>query len=143
MGRGLVGSYRLRQREQRVQSPLPLAGDSRLTPGGEETPAGGSEVSGGEGLSAPALALLGVVTELTGRYGPERLASSAGGERVGLAGWIIDSVLGLDTGLDEETAKLEMGELSERGLVRLTGARRFEATEAGARLWRRLKPGRV
>ena len=39
-----------------------------------------------EGLHAPAVALLGVLTELAGRYSPERLAVSAGSERVGLAG---------------------------------------------------------
>ena len=34
------------------------------------------------GLSAPVLALLGIVSELCGRYSPERLAASVGSERV-------------------------------------------------------------
>jgi hypothetical protein len=84
--------------------------------------------------------MLGVVTELTGRYSPERLAISAGGERVGLAGWIIDRAMGPETDVDEETVKLALAELCERGLVRVNAARRLEATESGERLWGRLKP---
>jgi hypothetical protein len=84
--------------------------------------------------------LLGVVTELSGRYSPDRLAVSAGSERVGLAGWIIDRALGAESDLDEDAAKLAIAELCEEGLVKLNGARRLEATEAGACLWQRLKP---
>jgi hypothetical protein len=99
-----------------------------------------SEASVAEGLDAPAIALLGVMTELTGRYSPERLAVSAGSERVGLAGWIIDQVLGAETDVDEETAKLGIAELLERGLVNLNTARRLEVSESGVRLWTQLKP---
>jgi hypothetical protein len=99
-----------------------------------------SEASTAEGLNASTSALLGVVTELTGRYSPERLAVSAGSERVGLAGWIIDQVLGREADLDEETAKLGIAELLERGLINLNAARRLEATESGTRLWKQLKP---
>jgi hypothetical protein len=84
--------------------------------------------------------LLGVVTELAGRYSPERLAVSAGSERVGLAGWIIDRTLGSETDIDEDMAKVEIAELCERGLARLDAGRRLEATESGALLWRQLKP---
>ena len=99
-----------------------------------------SKRSVAEGQRAPAIALLGVVTELTGRYSPDRLAVSAGSERVGLAGWIIDRSLGPETDVDEESAKLEIVELCERGLVRLNAARRLEATESGVRLWGQHKP---
>nr|QEO74471.1 hypothetical protein [uncultured bacterium] len=80
------------------------------------------------------------MTELAGRYSPERLAVSAGSERVGLAGWIIDGALGPGTDIDEDTAKVEIAELCERGLARLDAGRRLEATESGALLWRQLKP---
>lgn len=86
------------------------------------------------------ISLLGVVGELTGHYSPERLAVSAGSERVGLAGWIIDGVLDGETDLDEETARLGIAELIERGLVSLNAARRLEATNPGARLWVQFKP---
>ena len=81
-----------------------------------------------------------VVTELAGRYSPERLAASAGSERVGLAGWIIDRALGAEAELDEETARAEIAELCARGLARVGEGRRLEATEAGASLWREIKP---
>ena len=138
VARGLSASYQLREITQSPQTSLPLRDASHPAPGLVETPrvADGSA----EGLDAPALALLGVVTELAGRYGPDRLAVSAGSERVGLAGWIIDQALGPETDLDEESAKLGIAELCERGLVRLNGERRLEATEAGASLWRRVKP---
>ncbi|MDQ3258013.1 MAG: hypothetical protein M3R15_29705, partial [Acidobacteriota bacterium] len=114
---------------------------SHPAPGLIETPkVADSEPSTAEGLRAPATAMLGVVTELAGRYSPERLAVSAGSERVGLAGWIIDRALGPESDLDEETVKLAIAELCERGLVRLNAARRLEATETGARLWHGLKP---
>lgn len=144
--RGLGGSYRSRSEEQLRQSSLPL----------DETPehapitvtdiptaaavADAETSDAAEGLPASALALLGVVTEMSGRYSPERLAVSAGGDRVGLAGWIIDQVIGPETDIDEETAKLEIVDLCEQRLIRITAQRRMEATESGTRLWRRVKP---
>jgi 3'-5' exonuclease len=141
IGRGLVGSYRPRERDRSGQNSLPL-GEAPTHPAalddiGEVAEA---EAPSAEGLRAPALALLGVVTELSGRYSPERLAASAGGERVGLAGWIIDRAIGPETGIDEETAKLEIAELCERGFIRITVGRRMEATESGALLWQHVKP---
>jgi hypothetical protein len=59
---------------------------------------------------------------------------------VGLAGWIIDQVPGAETDLDEDTVKLEVAELCERGLARLNAEHRLEATEHGAHLWQQLKP---
>lgn len=140
--RGLSGSYRLRDEGRLWQSSLPL--DGALQP--EPAPAKVRAVvepgpTVGEGLDAAAVALLGVLTELPGRYGPERLAASSGADRVGVAGWIIDRALGQDADLDEDTVKFVIAELCERGLVRLDEARRLEATETGARLWHQLKSG--
>jgi len=141
MARGLSASYQLREMSPSPQTALPLSDTSRPAPGLVEIPkVAGAEPSAAEGLRAPAIALLGVVTELAGRYSPDRLAVSADSERVGLAGWIIDQALGPETDLDEQTAKLGIAELCERGLVRLNAARRLEATEAGVRLWGQLKP---
>ena len=107
----------------------------RRRPASEEV-----EAAAAAGLSAPALALLGIVSELGGRYSPERLAASVGSERVGLAGWIIDRVVGSETDVEEDTAKLKIAGLCEGGLVRLSAPRRLEATEGGTQLWQRVKP---
>ncbi len=75
------------------------------------------------------------------RYSPDRLGVSGDNKRVGLAGWIIDQALGPKTDVDEESAKLAIAELCERGLVSLNAARRLEATESGVRVWGQHKPG--
>lgn len=139
--RGLSGIYRRQEREQLRQSSLPLdaasTGHAKLS----EIPAlANGEAPLREELRAPARALLGVVAQLGGRYSPERLAASAGEERVGLAGWIIDKAIGCETDIDEETAKQEIAELCERELIRITASRRLEATESGIRLWQEVKP---
>lgn len=139
--RGLSAGYRPREAAGSGQTSLPLSDASPPAPGAaQDLPVVGAEAAKAEGLRAPAAALLGVMAELAGRYSPERLAASAGSERVGLAGWIIDRALGPEADIDEETAKLEIAELCERGLAKLDAWRRLEATEAGVLLWRRLKP---
>lgn len=141
MARGLSASYQVREMLQSSQTSLPLRDAARPAPALVDRPqTAGSQPSVAEALNATAVALLGVVTELSGRYSPDRLAVSAGSERVGLAGWIIDRVLGAETDLDEDTAKLEIAELLERGLVGLSAARRLEATETGMILWGQRKP---
>ena len=85
------------------------------------------------------VALLGIITELPTRYHPDGLAASVGSERVGLAGWIIDRILGADADLDEESAKLGIADLCERNLIKMTETRRLEATTEGSRLWFQLK----
>jgi hypothetical protein len=147
VARGVSASYQLREITRAAQTSLPLGdaemrahGDpERAEATGEKAHAPGEPDAPGE-LDAPVAALLGVVSELNGRYSPERLAVSVDGERVGLAGWIIDGVLGPDADLDEDAAKLGIAELIERGLVSLNAARRLEATEAGRSLWLKLKP---
>jgi hypothetical protein len=139
--RGLSATYQLREAVQSTQTSLPLSDAERPAPPLADL----SKIANGKTpdkaeLNPPVAALLGVVTELNGRYSPERLAVSANSERVGMAGWIIDKVLGTEADLDEDTAKLGIAELIERGLVILNAARRLEPTEPGALLWRRLKP---
>lgn len=142
IARGVSAGYQLREMTPSTQTSLPLSDAKRPTPGLVEIPkVDGAKASAAEGLDAPALALLGVVAELNGRYSPERLAVSADSERVGLSGWIIDRVLGREADLDEDTVKLGIAELIERGLITLNAARRLEATAPGVRLWAQLKPG--
>ena len=86
-------------------------------------------------LETAALALLGIIVELGGRYSPEHLAVSVGSERVGLAGWIIDRTLGTDADLDETSAKQAIAALCERQLARLSFTRRLEATVPGTQVW--------
>ena len=139
--RGLRGDYELREQAARRQHALPLRESADPAPivksvRGAEAP----RVAETEGLSPAALALLGIVSELGARYGPDHLAVSVGSERVGLAGWIIDRALGAEADLDEGSAKLEIAALCERGLARLNAARRLEATDEGSRLWGEVKP---
>lgn len=140
IGRGVSASYQLREMT-RPQASLPLSAASHPAPVVVEIPkVAVPETPEAAGLPAPSIALLGAVTELRGVYSPNRLVASVGSERVGLVGWIIDRVVGADTDVDEETAKLGIAELCERGLVRLDAEQRLEATEAGVRLWHQLKP---
>ena len=140
VGRGLAAHYQLQERGQLSQTSLPLSTASPPASSLVDTSkVVGFEASEDAGLGVPSIALLGVVTELRGVYSPNRLVASVGSERVGLAGWIIDRTLGVDTDLDEEAAKLGIAELCERRLVRLNEEQRLEATEAGARLWHQVK----
>lgn len=143
--RHLNGDYRLKPLIESTQNLLPL-GDS---PARVES-AYSIEPQAGEFSSAAAqperpeateemMALLGIITELPSRYSPDGLAASVGGERVGLAGWIIDRRLGTDAEPDEETVKCAITGLCANGLIRITGSRRLEATETGAKLWQRIK----
>ncbi len=79
--------------------------------------------------------MLGIVNELGGRYGPEQLAASVGCERIGLAGWIVDRLIGVDADIDEDVAKQWIAVLCESGLVQISPSRRLEATVSGARIW--------
>jgi hypothetical protein len=149
MARGVAARYQLRREtDASLQASLPLSDNSPCLASGLAEALKGANAEGvaeplAEELSAPAVALLGVATELGGRYSPERLAVSAGSERVGLAGWIIDGVLGAEVDVDEETAKLGIAELIERKLICLNDERRLTATESGVRLWSQRKSVRV
>ncbi|HEV2799032.1 MAG TPA: hypothetical protein VGW12_00970 [Pyrinomonadaceae bacterium] len=144
IARGLSASYQLREPSESLQTLLPLDAPAAAPPAPDarerlaETDEG--RAARADNLNAQGLALLGVVAQLPGRYSPERLAASSGSERVGIAGWIIDRVLGAGTDLDGDTIKLEVAELCERGLVRLSAEHRLEATAPGEKLWQQSKP---
>lgn len=130
---GLRGDYELRAQIEKAQVRLPLVDDDFLIDSTEPDATGFIHTSSASGSCA--LALLGVITELSGRYSPEHLAASAGGERIGLAGWIIDHILGADADIDEDIARQEIAALRESGLVRLSPSRKLEATAMGAKFW--------
>ena len=144
IARGLRGDYELSpertDRPQASQTSLPL-GDGALRINTGNKPAETAQTFSGE-LSPASLALLGIVAELSGRYSPEQLAVSVGSERIGMAGWIVDSILPGEEEIDEATARQEIAALSERGLIQISLSRRLEATTGGAETWRRNKPGK-
>ena len=141
-GRGLSGDYRPRDVRGSSQGALPL-GDSAPRLEAKEAPTGSEGAAQEKGLpragaelSDVALALLGIVTELPSRYYPEQLAVNVGGDRVGIAGWIIDRVMGPDADVDESAAKETIAGLCRSGLVVITHTRRLEASKAGEAVWR-------
>ncbi len=127
LAKGLRGDYQLREKIEKRPSPLPVP--LQIEP---------SVVVDGE-LAASALALLGIVVELSGRYSPEQLAASTGSERIGMAGWIIDNLIGTEADIDENTARDDISMLTERGLITLSLSRRLESTPSGEITWKRQK----
>ena len=145
--RGLRGDYELpperTERPRANQTTLPLSdGALRISfvQPAAENPNSIKPVSGD--LNLASLALLGIVTELSGRYSPEQLAVSVGSERIGLAGWIVDRIVADNEELDEATAKQEIAALCERGLIQISLSRRLEATSGGVEIWQQNKPGK-
>lgn len=143
--RKLDGTFQLKEKTSSRQAKLPLMGSDKTQISSKDSDIKSSareKVSQGKtNLSDPAIALLGIITELPTRYHPDGLAASVGSERVGLAGWIVDRTLGANVDLDEESAKLEITDLCERNLVKITATRRLEPTAEGVRLWYQSKPG--
>ncbi|MEO6724758.1 MAG: ribonuclease D [Blastocatellia bacterium] len=146
--RSLRGDYEVPRHVERNparQSSLPLSdnshlGELRISPAEDSSmPPAAKGISSIE-LEAATLALLGIVTELSGRYSPEQLATSVGNERIGLAGWIVDRVLGIDEDIDENAAKQRIAALCADSLVQISPSRRLEATTEGARAWQQNKP---
>lgn len=131
--RGLRGDYALRESPLKTaQASLwPTLDAAAVAPVTNSAPLLPTELE----LEQTKLALLGIITELSGRYSPDHLAVSVGSERVGLAGWIIDRTLGLGADIDETSAKQAIAELCERQFVNLSLTRRLEATPLGAQLW--------
>jgi hypothetical protein len=138
--RGLNGEYRLRAAVADEQDALPLnsslsdVSDIEKSIPAEERPPASAH------LSDSSLALLGIITELPSRYYPEQLAVSVGDDRVGLAGWIIDRILGQDADLEESSVRIEIAGLCESGLVRISPTRRLEANDSGKVVWQKHKP---
>ena len=141
-GRKLDGAFRLKEKTTSRQAKLPLTDSSEPQIASKNSDIKISEEKDSglkTDLSVSEVALLGIITELPTRYHPDGLAASVGSERVGLAGWIVDRIIGADTDLDEESAKLGIADLCERNLIKMTATRRLEATTEGARLWFQLK----
>jgi hypothetical protein len=140
LGRGLRGEYRPRAWADEAQAGLPLS-DAPIAVSSypASTPTANPPLSA-PGLTGIPLALLGVIAELPSRYGPERLAASVGEDRVGLAGWVIDRVLGSEAEVDEEAAREAIASLCGLGLVRLTPERRLEASPEGREAWLTRRP---
>lgn len=140
-GRNIKYEYRLRKHIPSEQGLLPLnitqETETPITVPLQEINEFPSETA----LTNLSAALLGIIADLPTRYSPDSLAASLGLDRIGLAGWIIDRRLGAETEFDEETIKLAIADLCEWKLVHITGMRRLEATERGARLWQNLKSG--
>lgn len=141
--RKLNGAFQLKEKLSSRQTKLPL-NDASEPPVSSETRDLKPVVLENDSKLKPdlpdlSIALLGIITELPTRYHPDGLAASVGSERVGLAGWIVDRVLGADADLDEESVKLGIIDLCERNLVRITATRRLEATTEGTHLWYQLK----
>ncbi|MGH9802957.1 MAG: ribonuclease D [Blastocatellia bacterium] len=146
IARGLRGDYELPaeriEKPRANQAALPLSdGALRINTGQKATEKTEAvQIVSGD-LSLTALALLGIVTELSGRYSPEQLAVSVGSERIGMAGWIVDRVLpGEEEDIDQAMAKQEIAALSERGLIQISLSHRLEATTGGAEIWLQNKP---
>lgn len=144
VARGLRGDYLLRApRQGAAQSALPLDDAPEIRIASRETGTdlreAGADLQHDVELRMTAMALLGIVCELGGRYSPEQLAASVGAERVGLAGWIVDRALGVESDIDEGTARSEIAQLIEDGLIAPSATRRLEATARGEKLWRRSK----
>ncbi len=86
--------------------------------------------------SLPALAILGIIAQLPTRYSPDGLAVSLGAEqRIGVAGWTLERVLGAEADMEETTVKQLILDLCGRGLVEVSETRRLVATEAGHAMW--------
>lgn len=144
VARGLRGDYELaKQVEKSLDAQIVLPLEEKAWPdhamAGKNVFARSSDASFPE-LKQESLALLGIVAELSGRYSPEQLAASVGSERIGLAGWIVDTILGRGEEFDEFTARQEITALCERELIAVSLSRRLEVTRFGAEFWRLRKP---
>ena len=74
-------------------------------------------------------AILDIIAKFPDRYIPAKLAVSVGLGRVGLAGWIVDNVLGRETDFDEDTAQLVIAELIDLKLIKLNEFQKLETTK--------------
>ncbi|MCP9496069.1 MAG: hypothetical protein MSG64_16600 [Pyrinomonadaceae bacterium MAG19_C2-C3] len=150
--RSLRGEYQMRVADASTQETLPLLATlPRAQHAKARTPkrAGASpdeslaaeapQPTPDSTLSVASLALLGIIAELPSRYSPERLAVSLGDERVGLAGWIVDRMLGRDADMDEADTKMMIADLHQRRLITITPSRRMEASASGSLLWQQHK----
>lgn len=127
-GLGLIGDYQLKPELLRTDRARPESAGSEITPPVDAPGSAGD-------LSPLALALLGIVIELDGRYSPEHLSASVGAERVGMAGWMIDRFLGPDHEVEEDDVRQAVEGLCRSGLLSLSESRRLTATGAGRQIF--------
>jgi hypothetical protein len=144
--RNLDGLYRQKAPSSSIQEPLPLNNSLEsvnATPNPDvlerQTDSLQANNASTFDLSTSSTAVLGIVSELPTRYGTEQLSVSVGKDRVGLAGWIIDSMIGKEADFDEGTARLVIADLLDRKLIKLTETQRLEATPKGINMWNQLK----
>lgn len=139
-GRGLRGEYRPRAWGAEAQAGLPLSDAPAAESSSPASTPPTNPPPSAPGLAGIPLTLLGVIAELPSRYGPERLAASVGEDRVGLAGWVVDRVLGSEAEVDEDAARDAIASLCGLGLVKLTPERRLEASPVGREAWLTRRP---
>lgn len=89
-------------------------------------------------LPVPHQAILSIINKLPTRFSPEQLAVSVGIDWIGVAGWIIDSLMGSDTDLDVASARLILAELFDQKLIELSETGRLLATKTGTDLLEKL-----
>ena len=136
LARGLRGDYELRERSATIADRPQWRAVPLIS---ENEPTLEMRALQSEELDQAALALLGVIAELHGRYSPEQLAASVGSERIGLAGWIMDQTLGTEIDVDEASARQVIADLCATGFTHISLTRRLEATDAGAQRWQQYK----
>ncbi len=136
LARGLRGDYELRARNATASDTPQWRAVPLIS---EDEPTIEMRALQLEELDQAALALLGVIAELHGRYSPEQLAASVGSERIGLAGWIMDQTLGTEIDVDEASARQVIADLCATGFTHISLTRRLEATDAGAQRWQQYK----
>ena len=139
LARGLRGDYELRERRATVADTPQWRAVPLISLTTEDEPTIEMRALQSEELDQAALALLGVIAELHGRYSPEQLAASVGSERIGLAGWILDQTLGTEIDVDEASARQVITDLCATGFTHISLTRRLEATDAGAQRWQQYK----
>lgn len=115
--RGLRGDYELNPTYSSASEEI---GPARIAMAGPADPAG---------LSPLATALLSIVREFPGRYSPHQLAASAGAERSGMMGWILDRTIGPDEEIEETIVRQEISALCEARLIELTPSGRLHPPE--------------
>lgn len=92
------------------------------------------------GIALLGLAALGLVVKKPHYYSPTGLIVAIGKERSGLAGWIINTILGEDAEIEAQEAQQAITGLLTQGLLRLDEYARCEASQAGSELWQASKP---
>ncbi len=86
------------------------------------------------------LAALGLVVKKPNYYSPASLVVAIGKERSGLAGWIVNTLVGEQVEIEEREAQQIIAKFLTRGWLTLDSYARCEASPAGHDLWHLAKP---